>query len=185
MRSSTLALSLVLLGAPMLAGCSTFRSSEAREQERTRVIREARVAVSEFKESDTTIAAFFEKAHAYAIFPRVTKGAAGIGAAHGNGVVYQNGRLIGYADLTQVNVGFQLGGQSFSQVIFFEDERALRRFQRGTLEFSANASAVAVESGVAATNDYSDGVAVFSMIRGGLMYEASIGGQDFDYRPAN
>lgn len=183
MRTTTLALTALLLGTPLLGACSAYRTTEERQEQRTLTVREARETVSAFKAQDATIAEFFDTAHAYAVFPRVTKGAVGIGAAHGYGVVYRRGRLIGYAEVSQVNVGLQLGGQSFSQVIFFEDAPALNRFKDGNLEFSANASAVAAESGAAAANDYEAGVAVFSMIRGGLMYEASIGGQDFDFDP--
>ncbi len=186
MRTLTLALSLTLAPAALVStGCSSYRESRNSESFEQRIQREAVDARTAFRQKDPTIIDYFQNSYGYAMFPKVTKGAAGIGAAHGDGAVYEQGKLVGYADVTQVNIGFQLGGQSFSQVIFFQDERALTKFKRGTLEFSANASAVAVESGVAASNDYSDGVAVFSMIRGGLMYEASIGGQNFDYRPAN
>ena len=183
MRARTLALALSLAPLTLTAACSTYRESPSGETWAQEMLREAGEARTAFRQQDPSMGDFFENSAGYAIFPKVTKGAAGIGAANGDGVVYQDGRVIGYADLTQVNVGLQLGGQSYRQVIFFQTERALERFKRGEVKFSANASAVAVESGAAAANDYEDGVAVFSMTRGGLMFEASIGGQDFDFEP--
>lgn len=184
MRTHTLIFALTLASALVATtGCSNYRESRGGPEGVQRFEDSARVTVRSFKVADPTITEFFENAHAYAIFPKVTKGAAGIGAANGEGVVFQGNTVIGYAELTQVNVGFQLGGQSFSQLIFFEDARALRNFKRGDLKFNANASAVAAQNGAAATNDYENGVAVFSMVRGGLMFEASIGGQDFDFEP--
>ncbi|GAB4551499.1 MAG: hypothetical protein Tsb0013_13570 [Phycisphaerales bacterium] len=184
MRTPVIALALILAPAAVLSSaCSTYRETGEAETPRERLLRQADESRRAFRQQDPTMIDFFDNAYGYALFPRVTKGAAGIGAANGDGVVYEQGRLIGYADLTQVNVGLQLGGQSFSQVIFFQDGVALDRFKRGEVEFSANASAVAAESGAAASADYEEGVAVFSMTRGGLMFEASIGGQDFDFEP--
>ena len=183
MRTHAIALSLCLAPLALTTACSTYRDAPAGETWAQEMLREAGEARTLFREQDPTIADFFENSTGYAIFPKITKGAACIGASNGDGGVYQEGLVIGYTEMTQVNIGLQLGGQSYRQVIFFQDQRALDRFTRGDLEFSANASAVAVESGAAAANDYEEGVAVFSMTRGGLMFEASIGGQDFDFEP--
>jgi lipid-binding SYLF domain-containing protein len=120
-------------------------------------------------------------AHAYAIFPRVAKGAFGVGGARGDGLVYEGSKQIGTAVLTQASIGAQIGGSTFRQLIIFEDERALRRFIGGRLEFSARAQATAGEGGGAGDISYEDGVAVYTVSAGGLMLDASIGGQDFEF----
>ncbi len=187
-RFSTLALSLALAPAfsiVALSGCaSSYKESGGDAvSEGERLQARAKATVRQFRQADPTILTFFEKAHAYAVYPVIAKGAIGIGAADGDGVVFQGDEAIAYTDMTQVTAGLQLGGQTYSQVIFFEDARAFRSFRAGNLEFSANASAVAAEKGAAANADYEEGVAVFSMTRGGLMFEASLGGQGFSYEP--
>ncbi|WP_281542249.1 lipid-binding SYLF domain-containing protein [Maribacter aestuarii] len=142
----------------------------------------AREAIKMFKEKDPELENFFEEAYGYAVFPEVGKGAVGIGGAHGSGIVFQADAAIGRVTLTQVTVGFQLGGQVYSELIFFEDEKAMKRFKRGKLKFAGQVSAVAVTLGASANVAYQNGVAVFTMTKGGLMYEASVGGQKFKYR---
>ena len=105
-----------------------------------------------------------------------------IGGAAGNGVVFKNDDLIGMAKMTQLTIGFQWGGQAYREVIFFENSEALERFKENRLEFSAQASAVAVTSGASANAKYSDGVMIFTQTKGGLMYEASVGGQKFSFK---
>jgi len=112
----------------------------------------------------------------------VGKGAIGIGGARGTGELLVGGKAIGKVTLTQVTVGFQLGGQSYSEVIFFEKQSPLHGFKNGGFAFAAEASAVALTSGASANAAYRNGVAVFTMAKGGLMYEASIGGQKFDFK---
>ncbi len=142
---------------------------------------EARKAVTEFKEADPSLQRFFESAYAYAVFPTVGKAGFGFGGAYGSGVVFQSGKPIGETSLTQVTIGFQLGGQAYREIIFFRDRLTLEAFKRGNFELSAQASAVAVTVGASADVDFEKGVAVFTLAKGGLMYEASIGGQKFDY----
>jgi lipid-binding SYLF domain-containing protein len=142
---------------------------------------EAQEAIADFKKADPSMEEFFEKAYGYAVFPGVGKGAVGIGGAHGSGVVYEQGNPIGTTTLTQVTVGLALGGQSFRQVIFFENKESLDKFTAGEFEFAAQASAVAATSGASANAAYSNGVAVFTAAKGGLMYEAAIGGQKFSF----
>ena len=124
---------------------------------------------------------YFKKARGYAVFPNVGKGGIGIGGARGSGEVFEKENVIGKTTLTQVSIGFQLGGQAFSQIIFFKDKKSLERFTEGNFEFGASASAALITEGANASADYSDGVAVFTYSKGGLMYEASIGGQKFSY----
>jgi lipid-binding SYLF domain-containing protein len=140
-------------------------------------------AINEFVKADSGMAQWFADAHGYAIFPSVGKGAIGIGGARGKGWVYERGTLVGKTTLTQVTIGLQLGGQAYREVIFFKDQTALDDFRRGNFELSAQASAVAVTAGVSANVKYNGGVAIFTMAKGGLMYEASVGGQKFSYTP--
>ena len=146
---------------------------------------------------------FFGKSYGYALFPTIGKGGIGIGGAHGSGRVYQKGKHVGDTSMTQVTVGLQLGGQAFSQIIFFEDKRAFDEFTGGNFEFGAQASAVAITAGAQAqagttgtgagasggqhdattVGGYQKGMATFTVAKGGLMYEASIGGQKFSYKP--
>ena len=148
-------------------------------------------------------ASFFGTSYGYAVFPTIGKAGLGIGGAHGEGRVYEKGKYVGDSKMTQLSVGFQAGGQAFSQIIFFEDKRAFDEFTSGNFEFGANASAVvitAAASGSAATTgttaaasggkkdaatagQYHKGSAVFIIAKGGLMYEASVSGQKFSYKP--
>lgn len=146
-------------------------------------VSEAHHTVLKFKRKDPKLRAFFERACGYAVFPTVGKGGIGIGGAYGSGVVFQRGRAIGSTSLAQLTIGFQLGGQAYSEIIFFKDRRTLDNFKKGNFELGAQASAVAVTAGAAANADYSHGVAIFTMEKGGLMYEATVGGQKFSYTP--
>ena len=137
-------------------------------------------ALNKFKKI-SSLKTYFKKARGYAVFPNVGKGGIGIGGARGKGEVFEKGKVIGSTSLTQVSIGFQLGGQAFSQIIFFKDKRSIERFTEGNFEFGASASAALISEGANASSDYSDGVAVLTFSKGGLMYEASIGGQKFSY----
>ena len=137
-------------------------------------------ALNRFK-NISSLKPYFKKARGYAVFPNIGKGGIGIGGARGKGEVFEKVNVIGSTTLTQVSIGFQLGGQAFSQIIFFKDKKSLERFTEGNFEFGASASAVLISEGVNASADYNDGVAVFTFSKGGLMYEASIGGQKFSF----
>jgi len=181
----SLACGLLLCALPVAslqAGWNPFADNQAQDQAGENL--ETREAIARFRNLDPSMKVFFEKAYGYAVFPTVGKGGMGIGGAYGKGEVYARGRLLGYSKLTQVTIGFQLGGQAYSEIIFFKDKRALDDFTSGNFEFSAQASAVAATAGAAANADYSDGVAVFTATKGGLMYEATVGGQKFSFRPA-
>lgn len=138
-------------------------------------------AIELFKKTDPEIARFFDTAAGYVVFPNVGKGGFGIGAAHGNGLVYQGTQRIGHASMTQVTVGLQLGGQSYSEVIFFENQETLNDFKESKFALSAQASAIAAASGAATTAKYVNGVLVFTLAKQGLMVEASVGGQKFKF----
>ncbi|UCG87564.1 MAG: lipid-binding SYLF domain-containing protein [Gemmatimonadota bacterium] len=137
--------------------------------------------IKKFEEGDPGMQAWFREAYGYAVFPSVGKGALGIGGARGKGLVYEQGNLVGKSTLTAVTIGFQLGGQAFSEVIFFKDKTAFDDFTRGNFEFSGQVSAVALTAGASADLAYNGGVAVVTATKGGLMYEASVGGQKFSY----
>ena len=169
---------MIIAVGMMLQSCATWDPNKQANAQRN-----ANVTVAEFKNKDPSLKRFFDKAYAYAVFPTVGKGAMGVGGAHGKGSVYRKGKMLGYTSLTQVTIGFQLGGQAYSEIIFFKDKERFDNFKNGNLKFSAQASAVAATAGAAATANYQNGVAVFTMVKGGLMYEASIGGQGFSYDP--
>jgi lipid-binding SYLF domain-containing protein len=170
-------LSATLLCACLLlpAGAASARDDDPE--------REAREVIARFVEEDPDLAQVFEDAHGYAIFPTVGKGGIGIGGAHGKGLVYERGRWIGRSKLTQVTIGLQLGGQAYSEVVFFKTRDAFESFKRGRLKFDAQVSAVALHARAAADLAWRRGVAIVTMAKGGLMYEASVGGQKFSFKP--
>lgn len=141
-------------------------------------------AITRLKAKDPGLKLFFKKAYGYAVFPTVGKAGIGLGGAYGEGEVYRQGRFIGTSSLSQITIGFQLGGQAYTEIIFFKDKHALDDFTSGNFEFNAQASAVAVTAGASADADYDNGVAIFTMPKGGLMYEATVGGQKFSFDPA-
>jgi len=168
MTSGTMALVGLLLATPIQA------QDESKVQEVEDVI-------ATFVEKDPGMQEWFDTAYGYAVFPNVGKGGLGIGAAHGNGLVYEGGEVVGKTELKEVTVGLQAGGQSFVEVIFFKDKTAFDDFTRGNFEFAAQVSAVALTAGASADVAYNGGVAVMTMAKGGLMYEASVGGQKFEF----
>lgn len=155
-----------------------------------------------FKHAGPT-AEFFKTSYGYAVFPTIGKGGFVVGGAHGDGRLYQQGRYVGDASMTQVSVGFQLGGQAYSEMVFFQDAAALKLFESGNFALSADANAVAVtaaasasagtagteagasgsETHATATGHYQNGVAIFTIAKGGLMYQAAVAGQKFSFTP--
>jgi len=148
-----------------------------------RIMAEAEKAKKEMIKKDAGLDKFFNNATAYVIFPHVGEGAFIIGGASGNGVLYEHGTAVGMADLKKLDIGAQAGGQSSAEVIFFETEAALNEFKAGNYALSAEASAIAIESGVAENANYNDGVVIFTYPLKGLMADVSIGGQKFTYTP--
>ena len=159
----------------------------------------------EIFKSVSGVAPFFDRAYGYAVFPSIGKGGLGIGAAHGKGQVYRQGEVSGYSSLTDLSIGFQAGGQAYRQVVFFQDKRAYDEFTSGSFEFDAGAGAVAVtasadasagtqgagasaspggRTGSAAGHSYHKGLLVFTIGTGGLMYEATIAGQNYSFKPS-
>ena len=153
------------------------------EEKKNKIIEDAKEAKQDFIDGDWQMKKHFANAYGYVIYPNVGKGGIGIGGAAGNGVVWEQGNMIGMAKLSQVSVGFQWGGQAYREVIFFESKKELDRFKDNKVELSAQASAIAVTAGASADAKYVDGVMVFTMQKGGLMYEASVGGQKLKFNP--
>ena len=183
--------STVLMLAWMLLFASVSRADEYDD------------ALASFKGADAT-KPFFAKAYGYALFPTIGKAGLGVGGAHGDGRVYKKGVYVGDTSMTQLSIGLQAGGQAFSEIIFFEDQAAFDTFTKGNFEMAATAQATALTAGVSAsagstgasatasatkddakttTAAYNNGMAIFTIAKGGLMYEASIAGQKFKYKP--
>lgn len=171
---------MLLAAMPAFTGCSTApKTTQARAEIRS----QADETLDRAQASDASLAGFLKNSAGYAVFPTVGKGAVGVGGAYGRGVLYERGRKIGYCDLTQGSIGFQLGGQAYSEIIVFEKSIDVERFKAGNLHFAAQATAVGLTAGAGANARFTDGVAVFTFGEAGLMYEASIGGQKFSYEP--
>jgi lipid-binding SYLF domain-containing protein len=182
---------------PALALCAIVAATNARAE-----VDEYQKTIDIFRKSGES-KEFFDGAHGYAVFPNIGKGGFGIGGAYGKGRVYEQGKHTGDVTMTQATIGFQLGGQAYRQIIFFKDKRAFVEFTSGDFEFGAEASAVAITAGAGAKANTSGasagtstaehdaqlagvwfkGMATFTVAKGGLMYEATIGGQKFDYKP--
>jgi lipid-binding SYLF domain-containing protein len=169
-----------------------------------RKVKDYSKTIEQFKEI-SVVAKFFDSAYGYAVFPSIGKGGLGVGGSHGKGQVYRGGEVIGFTSTSDISIGFQAGGQAYSQIIFFQNEKALNKFIKGNFEFDASASAIAVQasaeasastegSGAAASGsktsekatagaDYENGMVIFTMAKGGLMYAATIAGQKYTYKP--
>jgi lipid-binding SYLF domain-containing protein len=145
--------------------------------------KEAQDAIAAFKATDPDLESFFDKAHGYAVFPSVGKAGMGIGGAYGKGILYEHGNEIGSTTLKQLSMGFQFGGESYREIIFFQDEKTLSDFRKGNYELGAQASAVALKKGAAKNADFDKGVAVFTQTKGGLMFDVSVAGQKFTFEP--
>ena len=187
-------LALIVVLALTLVGTSFAR--EVQDYSKT---------INNFKQS-SDVRPFFDSAYGYAVYPTIGKGGLGIGASHGKGQVYVGGNVVGFTSLSDVSIGFQAGGQAYSQMVFFEDKRAFDDFTSGNFEFGADAGAIAVQAsaeasassegasagassggsgGSQATTSYYKGMLVFHIGKGGLMYQAAIKGQKYKYTPLN
>jgi lipid-binding SYLF domain-containing protein len=171
-RNAVFIASLLALGSPVLAEDNDLRT-------------EAEKAIDVFKRADSDMTNVFNDSAGYAIFPSVGKGGLVFGGEHGKGIVYEKGKPVGEATVSEINVGAQIGGQSFYEVIFFETADALSDFKQSKYEMSAKVSAVVAAEGASAHAKYRDGVMVFTIPRSGLMVQATVGGQKFKYKPFN
>lgn len=167
----------VVLG--LMVSCATAPSSS---EDKQALITEAATRMQQMRVEDPAVGELVKRSYGYSLFPKVGKGGLVVGGAYGRGVVYEKGQHIGYSDLTQGSVGLQAGGQTFSELLVFENKSALDRFKEGKLDFAADASAVVLKTGVATNATFVNGVAVVVSPIGGAMLEASIGGQQFTYQ---
>jgi lipid-binding SYLF domain-containing protein len=180
MTPTTRAATVIALATGLLVSCSTAPGTK---EERDALLREAASTRQQWHKADPGVEAFAKKGYGYAFFPEIAKGGAGIGGAYGRGVVYEQGQHIGYADVSEGSLGLQLGGQTYSELIVFENKAAMDRFKANQFNFGANASAVIVKEGTATSTQFVDGVAVFTKPIGGAMAAAALGGQKFSYVP--
>ena len=168
---STLSLVLALGAASALAKWDPDEADEYHAK--------AQIAIADTVESDPKMQRFIDEAVGYVVIPTVGKAAIGIGGARGKGVLYEGGDVTAVVTLTQLSFGFQWGGQAYSEFIFFEDAATLENFKHGNFELNAQASAVAITAGASADAAFNGGMAIFTHAKGGLMYEAAVGGQKF------
>lgn len=175
------ALTLVLSSALVFGSATAFAGWDSDEADEYDA--KAQEAIAEFLDEDPSVQKFFDTAVGYVVIPSVGKAGFGIGGARGKGVLYENGAVTAVITMTQLSFGFQWGGQAYSQFIFFEDAATLTNFKHGNYELGAQASAVAITAGVSADAEFNGGMAIFTQTKGGLMYEASVGGQKFKVEP--
>ncbi|MCG6952675.1 MAG: hypothetical protein LJE90_09910 [Betaproteobacteria bacterium] len=159
-----------VIGVPM-AAAEGVTSAQVKETIKT------------FEAKDPSIKGRFKRAHGYAVFPDLGKAGVIIGGGGGDGHVFERGRMIGTAEVSQITIGAQVGVQHYSEIIFFENKATLDRFRANKLEFDANASAVIAKAGASSSAPYRNGVAVFTIAKEGVMVEAAIGGQKFTFHP--
>lgn len=164
----------------LVVGCSTEPKGEEKKEA---LSTEVQSTLARMRVTDPGIDDILKKAYGYTVFPSVGKGGLIVGGSYGRGEVYEGGSMVGFSDISQATVGLQAGGQTFSEVVVFETKAAMDNFKYGKLKFAANASAVALKSGASASAKYTDGVLVITQPIGGLMFEASIGGQSFTFQP--
>jgi lipid-binding SYLF domain-containing protein len=162
----------VLLAAPAVARADA-------------TVKEAKSAVTAMKNADPGLKKFFDHSVGYAVFPNVGKGGLVVGGAGGSGFLFKGGKAVGKTTMSQVTVGAQVGGQAYSEIIFFETAETFAAFKKGEWTMAAQVSAVVLKSGASADAAYKEGVAVFTLSKGGAMAEASVGGQKFSFKPMN
>lgn len=163
--------------SPSYAGWNPFRNKHKRSGEEN-----AQRLIKELKAKDANIRKIFANAVGWAVFPEIGKAGMGIGGAAGNGRVYYKGKFIGTSTMTQLSIGFQLGGQVYSEIIFFQDENTLNKFKNGKFELGANVSAIIIDAGLGKEAGFKDGTIVLIKPQKGLMYEATISGQKFTFK---
>ena len=163
-----------------IAGCDTAPPTPSGKAELTD---DVSATLNRMQLEDPSLQEFLDNSYGYAIFPTVGKGAFIAGGGYGKGELFEQGQFVGYTDISQATVGAQVGGATFSEILVFNTPAPVERFKQGQLAFDANASAVALKSGAAASAQYEDGVAIFVEARAGFILEAAVGGQSFAFQP--
>ncbi|MFA6187069.1 MAG: hypothetical protein WC770_07665 [Phycisphaerae bacterium] len=164
--------------ALIVCGCAV---TPKKSKEKVILSIDSNEAVTVMKEKDSSLQKFFDKSYGYAVLPKVFKGAFIAGGAYGKGEVYEQNKMVGYCDMKQATLGFSFGGEFFREIVFFRDKEDLDKFKSGEFTFSAQVTGVALTAGAAAKADYKAGMAVFIATDSGLMVDASLGGQKFNY----
>jgi lipid-binding SYLF domain-containing protein len=178
MKKSTINVALII-GLTITSQLSIAQTGESSSE----LVQESKEILAKMIKKSPNLQSYYDQSYGYAIFPKVTKAGASIGAAAGKGIVFKNHVPISLSKLKQLTCGFQFGAQQYCEVIFFQNEEAYNRFMNKKLKFDGQASAVALKKGASLDLSYSDGVSVFTQATGGLMFEASIGGQHFSTSP--
>jgi lipid-binding SYLF domain-containing protein len=178
MRTTILTTAFALVTG-LIVGCGSLETAQDREQ----LVKRAQAERQAWIKADPSVEELLRKSHGYALFPEVGSGGFIVAGSGGTGVVFERGQHVGYAELSGASIGFTAGGQKASELIVFENKAAMDRFREGKLTFGANANAVIVKSGAAATAPFTDGVAVLVRPLAGAMAEASLGGQNFKFIP--
>jgi lipid-binding SYLF domain-containing protein len=186
MKSAKLALAALVLPASAsllaLTGCGSEPSSQVEVRQ---LVNDGNATIKDMEIADPPLADDLKKAVGYVVFPNVESGALFVKASSGNGEVFQGGNYIGSAALSVGGVGASVGGESYSELIIFQTPQALSDFENNKLSFDANASAVVLQAGATTPTKYTNGVAVVKHVKGGLMLDASIGGQQLTFKAAN
>ncbi|HMA88813.1 MAG TPA: YSC84-related protein [Burkholderiales bacterium] len=172
-----------IVACALLPGWAFAQTAEKTPaQTRQELHKDVESTIAHYKNADPGIGGFFKKSAGYVVFPKVGKAGLIVGFGHGDGELFERGRVVGVASITLGTVGLQAGAQEYSEIVFFENRAALDRFKQNKFEFAASASAVIVKAGAAASEKYRDGVAVFTEPSGGAMVEAAVGSQKFSYK---
>lgn len=180
MKTRSTLLGFLLTASMLSAGCATEPTTETGKANLDQSIDRV---MAKLNDQDPSLNNFLGKSYAYVIFPTVGSGAVVVGGSYGHGEVVKGGKMIGYADITQITAGAQIGGEAFTEIISFENEAALQRFKDGKLSLETTASAVLLKSGTADAATYKDGFIVFTQPRAGAMAAAAVGGQSFTFQP--
>jgi len=180
MKKTTGVMMLLALAATLAAGVAVAGWDPQEEQKNLAAAEET---IKSFKAAEPGLEVYFKEAYAYVVFPTIGKAGLIIGGSHGDGLVFEGGKVVGKATVTQASVGLQAGAESYSELVFFKDKATFENFKNGDVKLSAQAHAVAAKQGAAASSSYNEGVAVFVQSKGGLMADASVGGQKFKFEP--
>ena len=174
---------MVVLAVAAALAASVVLAAGWDPQEEQKNLAAAEETIKNFKAADPGLDVYFKEAYAYAVFPTIGKGGLIVGGSYGTGLVFKGGKVVGSTKVSQASFGLQAGGESYSELVFFKDQATFQNFQKGKVKFSAQVHAVAAKNGAAASSSYNEGVAVFVQTKGGLMADASIGGQKFTFEP--
>lgn len=176
---TTVRTTVIALAAGLAVSCASVDTAQQREA----LVKEATASRQAWSKAEPAAEEFAKKGHGYVLFPDLGKGGFLLAGGGGYGVVYEQGRHIGYAELIEGSLGLTVGGQKYSELIVFENKAAMDRFKQTELNFGADANAVIAEKGVGASAKFVDGVVVFVRPLVGAMVEASLGGQRIKYIP--